>query len=106
MKEDKDRPDAVIIAGPKVMLENGLPQDTLKQLGDNVKYPVFYMNYNLNPQANPWRDAIGNAVRYLKGVEFTISRPRDLFYAWSDIIGRIVKSKFGRTASATPAGAQ
>ena len=106
MKEDKDRPDAVIIAGPKVMLENGLPQDTLKQLGDNVKYPVFYMNYNLNPQANPWRDAIGNAVRYLKGVEFTISRPRDLFFAWSDIIGRIVKSKFGRTASATPAGAQ
>jgi hypothetical protein len=106
MKEDKDRPDAVIIAGPKVMLDNALPQDTFKQLGDNVKYPVFYMNYNLNPQANPWRDAIGNAVRYLKGAEFTISRPRDLFFAWSDIIGRIVKSKFGRTAAATPAAAQ
>jgi hypothetical protein len=106
MKEDKDRPDAVIIAGPKVMLENALPQDTLKQLGDNVKYPVFYMNYNLNPQANPWRDAIGSTVRYLKGFEFTISRPRDLFFAWSEIIGRIVKSKFGRTASANPAAAQ
>ena len=51
------------------------------------------MNYNLNPQVNPWRDAIGNAVKYLKGMEFTISRPRDLFFAWTDIMGRIVKFK-------------
>jgi hypothetical protein len=70
----------------------------LKQLGD-VKFPVFYMNYNLNPQANPWRDAIGNTVRYMKGAEYTISRPRDLFFAWAEIIGRIVKSKVGGTGS-------
>ena len=61
------------------------------------------MNYNLNPQVNPWRDAIGSAVRYLKGIEFTITRPRDLFFSWSEIMGRIVKSKFGRTASGTAA---
>jgi hypothetical protein len=79
------------------MLDEALPQDALKQLGD-VKFPVFYMNYNLNPQANPWRDAIGNTVRYLKGAEYTISRPRDLFFAWAEIIGRIVKSKVGGTA--------
>ncbi len=60
------------------------------------------MNYNLNPQANPWRDAIGNAVKALKGVEYTISRPRDLWYAWSDLITRVVKSKVGRqTADAS-----
>ena len=99
VKESKDPPDAVIFAGPKVMLDDQLPPETLKQLSD-VKFPVFYMNYNLNPQVNPWRDAIGNCVRYLKGAEFTISRPRDLFFAWSDIMGRIVKSKFGRTGSA------
>ncbi len=92
IKDDQGKPDAVIFAGPKVVLEDGLPQDTLKQLGD-VKLPVFYMNYNLNPQSNPWRDAIGNAVHSLKGIEFTISRPRDLFFAWSEIIGRIVKLK-------------
>jgi hypothetical protein len=97
MKGPPEKPDAVIFAGPKVMLDDGLPQDTLRQLGD-VKYPVFYMNYNLNPQVNPWRDAIGNAVHAVKGAEFTISRPRDLFFAWTEIIGRIVKSKFGRTA--------
>jgi len=57
------------------------------------------MNYNLNPQVNPWRDAIGNAVRYLKGVEFTITRPRDLFFSWTEIMGRIIKSKLGRGGS-------
>jgi hypothetical protein len=98
-KDEKKQPDAVIFAGPKIMLDDGLPPETLKQLAD-VKFPVFYMNYNLNPVANPWRDAIGTAVKALKGAEFTIARPRDLFFSWSDIMGRIVKSKFGRTGSA------
>ena len=74
-------------------------------MGD-LKFPVFYMNYNLNPQANPWRDAIGSAVKTLKGAEFTISRPRDLFFAWTEIIGRIVKLKFGRTATASACARQ
>ena len=97
IKDDATQPDAMIIAGPKVMLDETVPQDSLKQIGD-LKFPVFYMNYNLNPQANPWRDAIGAAVKTLKGAEFTITRPRDLFFAWSEIMGRIVKFKFGRTA--------
>ncbi len=95
VKEEKQGPDAVIFAGPKIMLDDGLSNETLKQLAD-VKFPVFYMNYNLNPQANPWRDAIGSAVKALRGAEFTIARPRDLFFSWTDIVGRIVKSKFGR----------
>jgi hypothetical protein len=98
VKDSKEAPDAVIFAGPKVMLDDGLPPDTLKQFGD-VKFPVFYMNYNLYPQVNPWRDAIGNAVKAWKGIEYTISRPRDLFFAWSEIMGRIVKLKLGRTGS-------
>lgn len=105
LKDDREQPDAVIFAGPKVLLEDGIPQDTLKQLS-GVKQPVFYMNYALNPQANPWRDAIGSAVKYLKGVEYTISRPRDLFFSWTDIVGRIVKSKFGKPLTATGASSQ
>jgi hypothetical protein len=100
VKEGKQAPDAVIFAGPKIMLDDGLSNETLKQLAD-VKFPVFYMNYNLNPQVNPWRDAIGSAVKALKGAEFTIARPRDLFFSWTDIVGRIVKSKFGRTGITT-----
>lgn len=101
LKDDHSPTDAVIFAGPKVVLDDGIPPDTLKQLSD-VKLPVFYMNYNLNPQANPWRDAIGNTVKYMKGAEYTISRPRDLFFSWTEIIGRIVKLKFGKAAPSSP----
>ncbi len=93
----KGKVDAVIFAGPKVMLEEGVSQDSLKQL-ESMTTPVFYMNYNLYPQANPWRDAIGTAVKKMRGVEYTISRPRDLWVAWSDIVSRIIKQK-GGTAS-------
>jgi len=98
MKDGRETPDAVIIAGPKVMLDDSLPPEPLKQIGE-VTFPVFYMNYNLNPQSMPWRDAIGAAVKHLKGAEYTISRPRDLFFVWTEIMGRIVKSKLGRTGS-------
>jgi hypothetical protein len=92
----KDRPDAVIFAGPKVMLDEAVPQDSLNHLA-GVDYPVFYMNFNLNPQANPWRDAIGNAVKHFKGYEYTISKPRDLWYAWTEIMSRIMKLKLGKS---------
>jgi len=94
----EDRPDALIFAGPKAMLEENIPQSTLKEVGE-VEYPVFYMNYNLNPQANPWRDAIGRAVRFFRGYEFTISRPRDLWAALNEIVSRVVRSRGVRRAS-------
>ena len=87
------------------MLEDNVPVDSLKEVGE-VEYPVFYMNYTANPQANPWRDAIGVAVKALKGAEYTISRPRDLFFAWSEIIGRIVKSKSGKSTGQLAPSAQ
>ena len=93
-------PDALIFAGPKVMLDENVPPDSLKQIGD-IRYPVFYMNYNLNPQAVPWKDSISRAVRFFKGTEFTISRPRDLWYAVSEMVSRIVKSKHGNEAMAS-----
>lgn len=95
MKDSKERPDAVIFAGPKVMLDQAVPQENLKEIGQ-VEYPVFYMNYNFNPQSNPWHDAICNAVRFFRGAEYTISRPPDLFHAWSEIMARIVKFRVGR----------
>jgi hypothetical protein len=94
-----NHPDAVIFAGPKVMLDANVPQDSLKQVGD-VDYPIFYMNYNLNPQAVPWKDAISHTVKYFRGFEYTISRPRDVWFAVSDLVSRIVKSRNGRQAAA------
>jgi hypothetical protein len=87
-----DHPDALIFAGPKIMLEQSVPDETLKPLS-SVDYPVFYMNYALNPQAVPWRDSIGRAIRMFRGTEFTISRPRDLWFSMSDMVSRIMKAK-------------
>ncbi len=90
-----EHPDALIFAGPKVMLDTSLPQEALKPLTD-VDYPIFYMNYTLNPQETPWRDSIGRAIRLFRGTEFTITRPRDLWYSISDMVSRIVKSNYSR----------
>ena len=90
-----DHPDALVFAGPKVMLDTSIPEEALKPLTD-VDYPVFYMNYNLNPQATPWRDSIGRVIRVFRGTEFTITRPRDMWFSVSDMISRIVKSSYGR----------
>lgn len=94
-------PDAVIFAGPKVLLDENVQAESLRQVGE-VDYPVFYMNYNLYPQNVPWRDAIGSAVKFFKGTEYTISRPRDLWFAVSEMVSRIVKSKHGRRAGSAP----
>ena len=94
--------DAVIFAGPKVLLDQDLPPDSFKDI-TSISYPVFYMNYILTPQQYPWRDSIGTVVKKLRGYEYTISRPRDLWAAWSDIMGHIVKLKL---VSAVPASSQ
>jgi hypothetical protein len=101
--DTRDHPDALIFAGPKAMLDENISSDDLRQLGD-VRYPMFYMNYNLYPQKIPWRDAIGNAVKFFKGYEYTISRPRDLWYAVTEMVSRIIKFKDSRQV--TPASTQ
>src|SRR6185437_2087852 len=65
-------PDAVIFAGPKAMLNADVPKEDLRRIGD-IECPVFYMNYNLNPQATPWKDAISHAIKAFRGTEYTIS---------------------------------
>ena len=95
-------PDAVVFAGPKAMLNADVPESDLRRIGD-IECPVFYMNYNLNPQAVPWKDSISRAIRTFKGTEYTISRPRDLWLSTSEMVGRIVRFKRDR-ASAVSAG--
>ncbi len=99
-------PDAVIFAGPKAMLNADVPPGELRRIGD-IECPVFYMNYNLNPQAMPWKDSISHAIKPFKGVEYTISRPRDLWFSTSEMFSRIVRSKRGRVVvSALPASSR
>jgi len=85
-------PDAVVFAGPKAMLDADVPQDDLRRIGE-IECPVFYMNYNPNPQSVPWKDSISHAVRFFKGTEYTISRPRDLWFATSEMLTRVARFK-------------
>jgi hypothetical protein len=84
--------DAVVFAGPKALLEENVPAEDLKQMGQ-VESPMFYMNYILDPQAAPWRDAIGNVVKFFRGAEYTISRPKDLWNALTEMVTRIGESR-------------
>jgi hypothetical protein len=95
-------PDALIFAGPKVLLEQNVPQETLRTVG-TIDYPVFYLNYNLYPQQIPWRDSIGHAVKHFRGFEYTISRPRDLWFAVTEMVQKIGKARQTKRAGVAPA---
>ncbi len=94
----QDHPDALVFAGPKILLDANPPEEALRDAGD-IDFPVFYMNYNLNPQAVPWKDAISHTVRFFRGYEYTITRPRDLWFAVSEMVSKIVKSRNGKPAA-------
>ena len=82
--------------------DDSVPDEQLKPFAAEVDFPVFYMNYNLYPKDMPWKDSVSHAVKLFRGTEYTISRPRDLWFAVSEMVGRIVKSRHGRiTASAS-----
>jgi hypothetical protein len=93
-----DHPDALVFAGPKSLVYESVPRDTLKGVGE-VEYPVFYLNCNLHPQDVPWRDAIGRAVKFLRGTEYTITRPRDLGAAIHEMVARMVEFREVRKAA-------
>ena len=88
----KDNPDALIFVSPKCPLDSHMPREVIDRL-KNFDLPVFYLNYNLYPSSFPWRDAIGQVVKQLHGFEYTITRPRDLMNAWSDIVSRMARAK-------------
>jgi hypothetical protein len=94
--------DGLIFAGPKALLDHNVPQETLRNVG-SLEFPVFYLNYNLYPQQIPWRDSIGHAVKFFHGVEYTISRPRDLWFAVSEMVAKIGKSRDTKKMGVTAA---
>jgi hypothetical protein len=62
------------------------------------------MNYNLNPQAVPWKDSISHAIKAFRGTEYTISRPRDLWFTTSEMVSRILRTKKSRVERAALVG--
>jgi hypothetical protein len=85
----RSRPDALVFVGPR-MLDPAAISRSIKNLGE-PNIPVFYLNYTADPKLNPWRDLIGTLVRLWKGTEYTISKPPDLFAAWTEVMSRITR---------------
>jgi len=86
----KNRPDALVVLGRKAGSETGVSRAALESLPGT---PTFYLSYNAELQPNLWRDPISTIVKSLRGFEYGINRPKDLFHAWSDVMSRIAQTK-------------
>jgi hypothetical protein len=79
--------DALIFVGSKRSAATNLRISLKETTGPRC--PVFYLNYDLDPNGDPWADVIGSLVRFWKGVEYTITRPHDLTLGWANIVSRL-----------------
>lgn len=95
-------PDALIFVGPRTALDfdEHRPKKDLAE----PRCPVFYLTYTPDPVHNPWRDFIGNLVKVWKGSEFVISKPPDLFKAWTEVMSHL-PNRNPQAASSEPASA-
>ena len=92
MGEQDPKPDAVIILGPKLMLEKKISKQVLLE-NPQVNAPVFYLVYNTDPFVYPWRDAISSVLKIYQGLEYTISLPKDFGRAMKDMLRRLSGQK-------------
>jgi hypothetical protein len=88
----RDKPDALIVVGPRPDREVKIPREILDPF-DDFDEPIFYINYSAKPISSPWRDLFGAIVKQKRGREYTITNPKELFKAWSDVIARIDRNR-------------
>jgi hypothetical protein len=84
----RGRYDAVIFVGSRADPDSSALHRSFRDVGEPY-CPVFYLNYTPDAVSNPWRDLIGSLVRLWKGSEYVISKPPDLFVAWTEIMSRL-----------------
>ena len=85
--EQEPEPDAIVILGPKLLLDKKVSVERLVEVGQTSS-PIFYFIYDTMPSAYPWRDAISNVLRLYKGLEYTITLPKDLGKAMHSFLSR------------------
>lgn len=87
-----DGVDGLIFAGPKSLIDSSVSRKDLKEIGE-PEFPVFYMNYTLDPQEVPWDDAIGRVVKSFRGRRYTVSTPSELWNSVTEAVARTAESK-------------
>ncbi len=83
--------DAVVIVSPQVMLDDKPSKELFASVTPESP-PVFYLNYNPDPISNPWRDTIAGVLKIVRGLQYSITRPRDLGSALRDMQSRLLRS--------------
>jgi hypothetical protein len=98
----KEKPDALVILGRKPNSGPRVSRQALESLG-NPGTPVFYLSYNGGhmPGLSLAPDVISSIMKRLRGMEYQIYQPKDLFNAWSKVVSRIVQT--GQRAQASKA---
>ncbi|HEY1338251.1 MAG TPA: acetyltransferase [Bryobacteraceae bacterium] len=94
---ETEPPDAIIFVGVKSNSAAPAIRNSLSAVGES-RPPVFYLTYNADPAADPWRDTIGSIVKRWKGFEYTVTRPRDLLTAWPDVMARLARKENTRNS--------
>ncbi len=92
LAENEHAPDAVLLVGPKLFLDSKVPKEAIDVISES-RVPVFYLNYVGSPNAMPWRDSLGDAVKAYGGKEFRITFPKDLGAALAEILRRLEAAK-------------
>jgi hypothetical protein len=90
----KDNLDALVVLGSKTGWEASVSHTALKSF-DQLAKQAFYLSYSAKQQWTIVQDPISSIMKHLRGLEYRINRPRDLFNAWSDVVSRIVRAKWG-----------
>ena len=90
--KQEPEPDAIIILGPKLLLDKKVSVQRLAEAG-RTRSPIFYFIYDTTPSAYPWRDAISNILRLYRGLEYTITLPKDLGKAMHSFLSRFAPKR-------------
>ena len=80
--------DALIILGPKLVLEQHVSFKKSDQEND-CNVPTFYFVYDTTPSAYPWSDSISEALKSRNIIEYGITSPKDLTSAMRDMMSRL-----------------
>lgn len=88
-----DSPDALVVIGRKATGENpGVSRSALESL-QSSSIPAFYLSYDAGRPPSFSRDLLSSIVKRLRGIEYRIVQPKDLFNAWSAVVSRLVHTK-------------
>jgi hypothetical protein len=85
----ESRPNAIVLVSPRLVDNSTVGGSQVADVSDDVAHQIFYLSVEPDHVDNSWPDLLATAIRKRKGLVYDIRRPRDLLYAWADVIKRM-----------------